>query len=167
MTPSRPASGIIKNTLRHRSIETVRLCAREVHQYVVDRRPKNCPRLRRPEISGIESFPVVCPTWVQKQTYVTCISRCLRIWRADVRIVSPHGSLELRGVNLLALSQSRRFEGRYVGSARHRLNTLASNVSLILMWIPSSRISVLGRQAEPTRLARVADLGSTRRRAGE
>src|ERR1700738_2246435 len=43
------------------------------------------------------------------------------------------------GSTCLRCAHSTRFAGRYVGSARHRLNTLASIVSLILMWLSSFR----------------------------
>ena len=59
-------------------------------------------------------------------------------------IVSLHGSLQLGGVNLLARAHSTRLRGRYVGSARHRSNTLASIVSLTLVWVPFSRTSGSG-----------------------
>src|SRR5258708_40251912 len=39
----------------------------------------------------------------QMQTYATSSRASLRVWHANVRIISPHGSLELRGINLLAL----------------------------------------------------------------
>jgi hypothetical protein len=112
----------------------------------LDQTEKNSARahvFRLAPESGHCATESACPFRDQKQTLPH-----LYLARAYGSDTSTRGSsaltevLNCAGSTFLRCAHSTRFAGRYVGSARHRLKTLASIVSLILMWLPSFAAAV-------------------------